>query len=55
MAAYVVSRVRIRDTASMQRYVTEAPATALAFGGMYLAEATILLVPGESEARLSRL
>jgi uncharacterized protein (DUF1330 family) len=36
MAAYIVSRVRILDTAAMQRYVTEAPPTVAAFGGQYL-------------------
>jgi uncharacterized protein (DUF1330 family) len=36
MPAYVVSRVRIHDAANMKRYVTEAPATVLAFGGKYL-------------------
>lgn len=35
MAAYVVSRVQIRDVDSMRRYVDEAPATVAAFGGRY--------------------
>lgn len=36
MAAYIVSRVIIRDAEAMQRYMNEAPATVLAFGGRYL-------------------
>lgn len=35
MAAFVVSRVRIRDAEAMRRYVSEAPATVAAFGGRY--------------------
>jgi uncharacterized protein (DUF1330 family) len=34
--AYIISRVRIRDPEAMARYVTEAPATVVAFGGRYL-------------------
>ena len=36
MAAYVVSRVNIRNREAMQRYMAEAPATVQAFGGRYL-------------------
>jgi uncharacterized protein (DUF1330 family) len=36
MAAYIVSRVNIRDREAMQRYMAEAPATVAAFGGRYL-------------------
>lgn len=36
MTAYVVSRVAIRDTQAMQRYVTEAAATVEAHEGRYL-------------------
>jgi uncharacterized protein (DUF1330 family) len=36
MAAYIVSRVRIEDAESMQRYVRDAPATVRAYGGRYL-------------------
>jgi uncharacterized protein (DUF1330 family) len=36
MAAYIVSRVRIRDAAAMARYMAEAPATVAQFGGRYL-------------------
>jgi len=36
MSAYIVSRVKIHDSEAMQRYMTEAPATVLAFGGRYL-------------------
>jgi uncharacterized protein (DUF1330 family) len=35
MPAYVVSRVKIHDPESMRRYVEQAPATVLAFGGRY--------------------
>lgn len=36
MTAYVVSRVAIRDTQAMQRYVTEVAATVEAHEGRYL-------------------
>ncbi len=36
MAAYIVSRVRIRDRDAMARYMAEAPATVAAFGGRCL-------------------
>jgi len=36
MAAYVVSRVRIKDAENMRRYMAEAPATVYACGGRYL-------------------
>jgi uncharacterized protein (DUF1330 family) len=36
MRAYIVSRVSIRNVEAMRRYVAEAPATVLAFGGRYL-------------------
>lgn len=36
MAAYIVSRVKILNRESMQRYMAEAPATVAAFGGRYL-------------------
>lgn len=36
MSAYIVSRVKILDPESMQRYMNEAPATVAAFGGRYL-------------------
>jgi uncharacterized protein (DUF1330 family) len=36
MAAYIVSRVKILNRQSMQRYMAEAPATVAAFGGRYL-------------------
>ena len=36
MAAYVVSRVLIRDPEAMRRYMEEAPATVVACGGRYL-------------------
>ncbi len=36
MSAYIVSRVKILNAEAMQRYVQEAPATVVAFGGRYL-------------------
>lgn len=36
MPAYVISRVKIHDREAMQRYMAEAPATVLQFGGRYL-------------------
>jgi uncharacterized protein (DUF1330 family) len=36
VTAYVISRLRIRDPATMSEYVTTAPPTVAAFGGRYL-------------------
>ncbi len=36
MAAYIISRVRIRDAKAMADYMAEAPETVAAFGGRYL-------------------
>jgi hypothetical protein len=39
VSAYVISRVSIRDSAAMSRYVDQAPATVARFGGRYLVRA----------------
>lgn len=50
MAAYIVSRVKIRDAEAMRRYVEEAPASVAAFGGRYLVRGTdVRALEGEWE------
>lgn len=36
MAAYIISRVNIRDVKAMSEYMANAPRTVAAFGGRYL-------------------
>ena len=51
VSAYVISRVSIRDSAAMSRYVDQAPATVARFGGRYLVRAnTATALEGDWDA-----
>jgi uncharacterized protein DUF1330 len=51
VSAYVISRVSIRDSAAMSRYVDQAPAAVAQFGGRYLVRAnTATALEGDWDA-----